>query len=71
MSNLNPKKVNYSFIISAYVGSVIFYTFVFDTGFLFALFVAIPSAPLVLIFGSIITGVIRGLLKPFLNWLRR
>ena len=71
MDKINPKKANYSLIILAYVGSVIFYVFEFETGILLALFFALPSAPLVLIFGSILTGAIKGIVRPFLNWLRR
>jgi hypothetical protein len=71
VKRFNPKKIDLLLIAVAYVGLVIYLVSFEYTGFLFALLLAIPGTPVVLIFGSIFTGAVMGLVKPLIRWLRR
>jgi len=57
-------------VILVYIGATIYFKSQ-DLGILYSLFFAIPTTPLVLIFGSLATGAIIGLIKGILNWLRK
>jgi hypothetical protein len=57
-------------VVLVYISATIYFTLQ-DFGILYSLFFAIPTTPLVLIFGSLATGAITGLIKGILNWLRK
>ena len=67
----NPKKIDFLKISVAYVGSVAYLVGFEDTGFLFALFLGMPSIVLVLMFGSLFLEAVMGIVKAFLRWLKR
>ena len=70
MRRFNPNKVDFLLIALAYIGSVIYFR-THDTGLLLSLFFGIPSTILLLIWIPILTGIISGLVKPFIRWLKR
>ena len=70
MKNFNPKKTDFVLIVLVYIGSTLYFQSL-DLGILYALFFAIPATPLVLIFGSIGTGIISGIIKGVLNLFKK
>jgi len=70
MNRFNPKKVDVLLVLIVYIGAV-FYFRIQDEGIAFSLFFAIPTTPLVLIFGSLATGALSGLVKGILKWLKK
>ena len=69
MNRFNPKKVDVLLVLTVYIGAVIYFRMQ-DERLAFSLLFAIPTTPLVLIFGSLATGALSGLIKGILKWLK-
>jgi uncharacterized integral membrane protein len=69
MNRFNPKKLDVLLVLIVYF-VVVIYFIMQDEGFAFSLLFAIPTTPLILIFGSLATGALSGLTKNILKWLK-
>ena len=69
MNRFNPKKVDVLLVLTVYIGAVIYFRMQGER-LAFSLLFAIPTTPLVLIFGSLATGALSGLIKGILKWLK-